>query len=193
LTYGQNATATGLIGLLAYTLYTRSSLNLSLEIRQAEIFPFLVLEKTPVEGDMTVRNVGGPAINFYAWSHQVTASFTFNGMFIENGGSTPDEFGGTLTKLQSIAMTPVASELGDRFLYVVDCHDTIGERHQFAMIREKVADGYSIYQVQMTHTTRFLPWRRRLIWKLREWKARRAARERIMAAAVHYSTPQGNS
>jgi hypothetical protein len=67
---------------------------------------------------VTVLNVGGPAINFFVSHFKVRDYFALNQLFVENGGSTPNELGGTLTKLQSIAITPVPSELGDRYLYV---------------------------------------------------------------------------
>jgi len=187
LTYGQNAaglqTITGVlafIGLIAYTIYTRRMKNLQEQTRRGELFPTLAVSSYREEGARVIvgiRNVGrGAALNVKFWHQPVSNEFELDEFMLVR--KEPFLFGtvflGALMEGESRELeVPVSTYLRSKYLFVVDCHDVLGGRHQFRILRTG-EPGRQIHDLQawMVGDTTFLPWWTRMR-KRREEKRRR--------------------
>ena len=176
LTYGQNASVTGLIVLIFYTLYTRRMMLIAQQTRRGELYPLLILQHTSVkEGylELVVINVGGgPLLNASEWGQQVSEQFKLRDTFLERPQGIDLGFAGTMVSQSNLTLNSRIDGSEMRVLQVIEGTDSVGGRHQFCFLRRFVGPGNYEHSVRMLHPAEFLSVPKRVVLKLSEWYAR---------------------
>lgn len=188
LTYGQNAagvqTITAVLaffGLIAYTVYTRRMKTLQQETRRGELFPTLALSTYQDEGtgiSVGIRNVGrGAALNAKFWHQPVSEKYELDEFMLVPKIPVETSFLGALMEGESKTIEiDISGFLAKKYLFVLDCHDVLGGKHQFRVLRrEGQAPKLFEFQTFMVHNPAFLPWLTRFQLKREEKRRRKAA------------------
>jgi hypothetical protein len=151
-------------------------MRLAQETRRGELYPILALQEVIVQNgsmDLVIKNVGaGPMLNLFQWGQPVSHRFNLGGTFLERPSATGQSFGGSMLRGEgrTLNVGVACSEPG--VLLVVEGTDSVGGRRQFCLLRFLVAPDTYEHQVRMVHPIDFLPFWRRVAWKLYEWRAR---------------------
>jgi hypothetical protein len=176
LTYSQNASVVTLIVVVFYTLYTRRMMLLAQQTRRGELYPILALQEVIVNAgsmDLVIKNVGaGPMLNILQWGQPVSERFKLGGTFLERPPAVGQSFGGSMQRGEGRTLNTGVDCSDPRVLLVVEGTDSVGGRHQFCLLRVLVGPDKYEHQVRMVHPVDFLPFWRRVAWKLYEWRAR---------------------
>jgi hypothetical protein len=188
LTYGQNAAGVqtvtavlALLGLFAYTVYTRRMKTLQQETRRGELFPTLAVSSYQEDGvtiSIGIRNVGrGPALGAKFWHQFVSDEFELDEFMLVRKIFFETQFLGALMEREGATIElKVSAFLRKRYLFVVDCHDVLGGQHQFRVLRHGGQDTKAFeLQTFMVQSPTFLPWLTRIRLKREERKRRKAA------------------
>jgi hypothetical protein len=93
-------------------------------------------------------------------------------MFLERDSQIPVKFVGSLLGAATLTMTTDEQQSGERYLYIIECFDSVGGRHQLQIINERSQQGQLEISIQMTHPYDFLPIHKRFKWWFLEFRAR---------------------
>ncbi len=181
--YGQNASILGLIGLIAYVLYTRRMMKAAEETRRLSLTPYL-LAQLPLnpnnEPFIEISNVAAPAVRCIVWAQGVSENMSL---------------GLRVRKPSDISSTPIASITIDKpariplrlatdqskVLYVVDCFDTAGGIYQLQILQTPIPPRHVTIEAMFSIPDTFVPLWQRLPHRIRQaiqlWKYRKISKK----------------
>ena len=177
LTYGQNATAAGLVGLLFYTWYTRRMMKLAELSRRSTVIPvFAPNEKptyhvtansfspaselgfttpTPTEFGLalSLRNVGeGTAVFLTSWHQPVSEQFKVGGRSLALRGQAAKDGLQSVNVLLKGELTEIVfkgvTSVVQPWLFIVESSDLANGKNQLQLLMKP---GFEQTQVQMVH------------------------------------------
>jgi hypothetical protein len=176
LTYGQNATGLGIVGLFLYTIYTRRMMKLAELSRRATITPifslrnhrFAATNSVPCPDDdagskpspanefrlyLTITNVGeGPAIGVSSWYQPVSQNFNIDRNLILIKDKVPDGETERPELLRGESMNvsffPLTN-LNHPWLFVIQSTDQAKGKHQLQVLLS--GEPQNEMTVQMVH------------------------------------------